>query len=552
MNPKRTHHEVRVRIVAMNREARHPHPAPLRVATLSRRTGEGPGVRGGSWEAATVLEPRVRTMNRPDRDRSPVAAPGTRLNHCPPGRRAVRPRGGSWDGVGSIGIRPSASWVFWVLLGLGLGLGPGLGGVGGPGVPDAGAAEANSPYRRLREATLGYHGPSEELPNPAELRFGWFGPTNLDDPLNGDVWWAVEEAAREANSRTSGPEPRPGPADPTAPSSAACPVNLPVRLIPCWAADPWGSGVSRLGRMVYDEAPLALLGSVDSASTHLAEQITAKANLPLVSPISTDSSVTLAGVSWMFTCAPSDAVIARALVADVLAPPSGSRGNSRVSIALLAATDHESRMTAREVVRELSRCGHPPDSRFDLTSGTTDLAPQLAAWELARPETVVVIAGPDDSARWLRAIRAAPLGRSGNGPRLYGGPTLGRTRFRQLAGTAAEGVRFPLLLVPGPGQSAMQKFGEKFAQARGHEPDYAAVLGYDATRLLIEAARRTGPNRARVREELARLSPWAGLAGPIVFDGTGQNLRSNVVMGTIRDGAVVPLATPLSISADYR
>ena len=94
--------------------------------------------------------------------------------------------------------------------------------------------------------------------------------------------------------------------------------------------DPWGTGVSQLTRMVYDEQPLALLGSVDSATTHLAEQVVAKANLPLVSPIATDKSVTLAGVSWMFSCAPDEAAIARVLVDAVLAA-GGGRARPRKS-----------------------------------------------------------------------------------------------------------------------------------------------------------------------------------------------------------------------------
>ncbi|MBK8478057.1 MAG: hypothetical protein IPL39_17660 [Opitutaceae bacterium] len=40
-----------------------------------------------------------------------------------------------------------------------------------------------------------------------------------------------------------------------------------------------------------------------------------------MSPFTTDKSLTLAGVAWMFTCAPSDAAIARTLVDAVLAAP---------------------------------------------------------------------------------------------------------------------------------------------------------------------------------------------------------------------------------------
>ena len=479
------------------------------------------------------------------------------------------------------------------------------------------AAEPNpptptsAPFLRLRESTLGYHGPSADLTNLTEIRLGWFGPTNLNDPLTGDLWWTANRAVQDANdqlaprSETRNPESegranpesrnpthRSSPNDPISPSADRTPASgvrpsdfgllsdfgprisdfhrLPFRLIPRWSVDPWGTGVSQLTRMVYDEQPLALLGSVDSASTHLAEQIVAKANLPLVSPITTDKSVTLAGVSWMFSCAPSDDAIARVLVDEILATlaaigagesairmgPSTSTPSAdsafRVppsalprGLAMLTCTDHESRMTAREVLREFSRRGRMPDFRFEAPPGLADLDRQMEALAETRPAIVLIVAGAGDAARWVKAIREmTPSARA------FGTHTFGRARFRELAGAAAEGVRFPLLFTADPGDPRYSRFASRFQAERGRAPDYTAVLTYDATRLLIEAIRQAGPNRARIRETLAQLSPWSGLAGPIQFDGTGQNTRTNICLGTIRDGAIVTL--PCFAGSSYR
>ena len=91
------------------------------------------------------------------------------------------------------------------------------------------------------------------------------------------------------------------------------------------------------------------------------------------------------------------------------------------------------------------------------------------------------------------------------------------------------------------------RFTARFAADHQHPPDYTAILTYDATRLLIDAIRRAGPNRVRLREALTELSPWAGLAGPIHFDGTGQNVRTNICMATIREGAIVLLEPGRSV-----
>jgi ABC-type branched-subunit amino acid transport system substrate-binding protein len=77
------------------------------------------------------------------------------------------------------------------------------------------------------------------------------------------------------------------------------------------------------------------------------------------------------------------------------------------------------------------------------------------------------------------------------------------------------------------------------------------MFAYDATRLVIEAIRRAGPNRARIRLALAEPAWPANVPGAIQFDGTGQNRRSAIALGMIRDGQVVPRNgdQPLAFSA---
>jgi branched-chain amino acid transport system substrate-binding protein len=377
--------------------------------------------------------------------------------------------------------------------------------------------DSRAPFLRFRDVTLDYTGPERdqgEPPDLKEVKIGWFGPDGSTNHSAADLWWAADLAIQEANAQGGF-------------------KGLPFRLVPRWAVDPWGTGISQLTRMIYREEPVAVIGSVDSPSTHLAEQVVAKAQLSLVSPVATDKSVTLAGVSWMFACAPNDDVIARVLVADLLATLQTSP-----KLILLSATDHESRMTAREVLRELSRRKHPPDFRFELPSGANALTNQMAAIGQIQPGAVLIVAGAEDSARLVLAVREhAP------GAVVFGTHAMGRSRFLQVAGRAAEGVRFPVLFLPDMSDPATAAFLERFQSQHAYPPDYTAAFGYDATRLLLAAIRRAGFNRVRVRESLGQLSPWSGIAGAIRFDGTGQNTRTNLCMGQVLEGAIVPLTT---------
>ncbi len=380
------------------------------------------------------------------------------------------------------------------------------------------------PYRNLRQLPFHYNDPGDDLVSSTEVRIGWFGPVDSTNRMAQDMWWAANRAVKDANVA----------------AALKSPENAPAthfQLVARWSDNPWGTGVAQLARMVYEERPAALMGSIDSASTHLAEQIVAKANLPLISPIATDPSVTLAGVPWMFSCAPSDDAIAHALVGSVLATMEQRHGR----LALISTTDHESRMTTRAVIHELSRRQHPPDFHFELTPHRSDFGGVLSSLHQTEPAVVIIIANLPDSAHLVRAVQRREPGNAPDGPAslpptVFGGPAMARSEFQELAGRFCEGVCFPLLGFVDLAQPEAQRFVEGFVTERQHLPDYAALLTYDATRLLLRALSETGPNRSQLRATLSQLTPWTGIAGTIDFDRTGQNRRAGVGLATWRSG----------------
>ena len=385
----------------------------------------------------------------------------------------------------------------------------------GPLVAQTNLQTNKEPFLRLRNAPNGYADPELDEASPTnltEVRFGWFGPSNPEDPLGGQMWWAADLAIREANDQGGF-------------------GGRPFRLIPKWSENPWGNGVPLVFRMVYEDKVWALLGGIDGSSTHLAEQVVAKACLPLVSPVSTDKSVNLAGVPWMFSCAPGDHVIAPLLVEAVLKALSGPQDK----LVVLTATDHDSRAAAKEMLKALSQRHRAPDYEFEFEPAQKAADPQLSSLVAAKPRIVLLIAGPEDAARWVGAVRKRLADAV-----IFGTHQMGRSRFLHLAGEGAEGVRFPLLWTPDESDLATRKFTASFRARFSQEPDYAAALSFDATRLLIAATRRGGLNRARIREALLQLSPWQGIAGRIQWDGTGQNVRPVSRVGTIRNGQIVP------------
>lgn len=365
------------------------------------------------------------------------------------------------------------------------------------GWPALGAA----PYYDLRARPLDYMGLDVVSTNQALLC--WFGPTNDPSGAVDPNWWAACLAVREVNDDRGG-------------------TNLPFSLLPCWTADPWGSGVTLLTRTIFELQPIAVIGSVDSASTHLAEQVVAKANLPLLSYCTTDPSLTLAGVPWMFSCLPSDTAVARVLSGELLRALTNAPAGSRRSWMMLSTTDHGSRMSARALLREFSQRGHLPDSKYEIDPRRPGHDEQVEALRAGQPDVILIVADSELSARLADEVAAVCPHAT-----LYGTHTLGRRLQVDTGGKGGARVVFPLLLAPADPER-WTRFRSAFKAAHNYEPDYAAAAAYDAVRLITEQIRCVGPSRVRVRQALAESGAWDGVSGTIRFDGTGQNTRCDL------------------------
>jgi len=378
---------------------------------------------------------------------------------------------------------------------------------------------AGKPFFDARAQQTEYAGPERELPPPAavdEVLIGYFGPSDPADPRGGDMWRAAEMAVQEANAGGGY-------------------HGKPFRLVPVWSGNPWGTGVSQLARTVYRDRVWAIIGGIDGPSTHLAEQVVAKARLTLLSPASSDKTVNLANVPWMFSCLPGDHLQAPLLAAEI----EGRVGKGPFFI--VSTDDHDAHLFADELGKSLARRRMAPRFQIqckratrDPATGETPVPPALTAQIMAaNVDAVVLVAAADDSARLLTALRSG-----GFGGLVFGGPAMGRRAFLQEAGAAAEGVLFPLLYRPG---EQSREFAHTFERQSGWLPDYAAAHTYDAVRLLLGAIGQSGLNRARIRDALEQLSPWEGTTGSVRWDRLGANTRA-VTLGTIRDGCVTSAA----------
>jgi len=216
-------------------------------------------------------------------------------------------------------------------------------------------------------------------------------------------------------------------------------------------------------KLAYEDSVAAVIGGIDSATTHLAEQVAAKALFPLLDPVSGDETANEAGVPWIFSFAPGDTLYAAAMGAELKGKP----------YTLLAATDHGSRQLARALVRIAQ-----PAERHDFAPPGLPPAPVH--------EVVVILAPGRSSAEVARALPA--------GARIIAGPQAHSRVFEQL--------NTRRVVAPAPARldaALARRLRARFS----HSGDAFTQLAYDSTALLIRCILEAGPNRAELRERLA-------------------------------------------------
>jgi ABC-type branched-subunit amino acid transport system substrate-binding protein len=346
---------------------------------------------------------------------------------------------------------------------------------------------APKPYRDVRKTPLSYNGPGRDDPEPTdvqEVRIGYFGPPDAADANGGQIWQGANLAIDEAN-RQGGYR------------------GLPFRLVPAWDQNPWTGGVARLARVVYSDKVWAIIGGIDGATTHLAEQVVAKAQLTLVNPAATDRSIHTANVPWMFSCAPGDHLLA--------APISHELREGGKRFALVSAIDHDSRAFVTQLKLAFVRDRLSPVLHLEWPGGTEDPARIARELDAAAPNAIVIVADARESTTLIKAVRDA-----GFAGILIGGPSIAR---------ADPDPRLNGVLYPALGDITLA-FRAKFLTRYGRSPDYTAAHAYDSANIVITAIRQAGLNRPRIRDAVQALSPTYGVTGAIAWDSQGQNDRA--------------------------
>jgi branched-chain amino acid transport system substrate-binding protein len=364
-------------------------------------------------------------------------------------------------------------------------------------------SKAQKPYVAIDHEAINYAGPGREaahdLPGP-EIRIGLLAP--LQGPRK-----AEGEALRQAAQMALEDE-----------AASPLPGGRRLALVARDETGLWGRASSEIVRLVFDDRVVALITSSEGSAAHLAEQVGNRVGVPVLT-LASDSTTTQINIPWLFRVVPNDTAQAATFAEDIY------RKRAFQKVLLITERNHDGRVGREEFEKAVRRLQAPPPDAFEVALPVADVDSLLAEIRGRVPQAVVLWTSAETAARLIGQVESTPT--------IYVCRKALEEPFTHVAKRRKDqGIWF---VTSGTGSPAASRkdFQASFRARVGTAPSLAAAEVYDAVRLVAAGLRQSGPNRARLRDSLAKVTNSAGASGSISFDGAGNN-RAEVALAPLK------------------
>ncbi len=368
----------------------------------------------------------------------------------------------------------------------------------------------HDPYLRFFQTPVEFLGAGRDqapAATPATVRVGFFGP--LASAPDSDLGRSMLEGATLAIDQAN---------------AAGGWRGIPFELVTRPDSGTWGASSNQMVAFRYADEVLAVIGSIDGASTHVALRVALKVGLPMVNTGSTDPTLTETNIPWLLRCMADDRQQGYAL-ADHIFNECGVD-----TVVAFRVNDRYGRTGIGEFRDAARRLKHPLQAELRWERGDRAFTAQLDRIAELAPEAIVLWGNAVDTAAVVQAIRRRKMPLD-----IFGSDRMVSRTFLEAAGEAAEGVVAAASYFPGREDPRLEAFIEAFIGRFHHRPETFAAHAYDGTNILVAAIRKAGLNRVRIRDALYAYGRYDGVTGPIRFD-TTLNDVGPVYVARVRDG----------------
>ena len=366
------------------------------------------------------------------------------------------------------------------------------------------------PYKQFFLDPLEYRGYGRQIPEPEQVDFvkiGFLGPieptvsvatggVSHEESLGRKMLQGAKLAVEQANA-----------------AGGYGRRKIPYRLVVRNDNGLWGASGNEIIHLAYKENVWAILGTIDGANSHIAIRVALKVEIPMMNSGDTDPTFTETGIPWVFRVITDDRQMCYLLADFVFKKLKLTR------VAALRANNRYGRISIDEFRDAATRSGHPFLTELNYPVGDTDFTLQLRRIKSLNPEAVITYGNAAESALILKQMRAMGMNQW-----FIGSDRMVSPEFIKNAGENIGKVAAGYPYNPAGSDPRYLEFKRLFYKRFGENPETYAAHAYDGMRMLIKAIEKAGLNRARIRDELAKMKHYNGVTGKKEFDAVFNNI----------------------------
>ena len=265
-----------------------------------------------------------------------------------------------------------------------------------------------------------------------------------------------------------------------------------------------GEPANAVNKLISKDGVIAVLGEVASSRSLEAAPICQQNKIPMISPASTNPTVTQQG-DYIFRVCFNDTFQGGALANFA----SGTLKAKKVAIFTDVKSDY-SKGLAKNFKEKYLSSGGKVGVELDFNGGDKDFKGQLTTIKNDAPDAIFLPGYYNDVA--LICIQAKQLGM--NIP-IFGGDGWESESLLSIGGEAMEGHYFSTHCSIEQPTPEMTSFVEAYKKRfNGKTPDAMAVLGYDSALVLADSIKRAGTtDGAALRDAIAATKDFSGASG---------------------------------------
>lgn len=285
--------------------------------------------------------------------------------------------------------------------------------------------------------------------------------------------------------------------------------KIDLRVVDNQSTNP--GALAALQKAVEQEKILALMGYLYSTQVFATADAIKNYGIPTIIG-ATNVNITKQGNPWLFRVRPDDSVAAGAMVKYI------KEDTKFTKIGLIHDSDAFGTGGADLVEKGAKESGLTVVKREKASTGAKDFTAELLAMKNAGAQILVFYGHQEATAVLQRQLRQL-----GSPFKFLGSPSSASKDALNLAKEASEGIWAVVDFVPG--QTAENKrYAEAYKKEYNENYDSLAAWTYDGLKILVEAIKKAGEDRGKIREAILAMQGYKGVQGNFAFTPNGDGL----------------------------